>query len=111
MANFKVLWQEYLQDSKDLNLDSFKLQDQLHPNFWKNNKLDSNIISNLKQIIDDFLISLDIDPRLIDDITLTGSLANYNWSKFSDIDLHMLLDFEKIDENKESFIIFKNNII
>ena len=101
MANFKVLWQEYLEDSKDLNLDSFELQDDLHPSFWKNNKLDSNIISNLKQIVDDFLTSLDIDTGLIDDITLTGSLANYNWSKFSDIDLHLLLDFEKIDENKE----------
>jgi len=101
MANFKILWQEYLEDSKDLNLDSFKLQDDLNPEFWKNDKLNFDIAKNLKQIAKDFLMSLDIDTKLIEDITFTGSLANYNWSSFSDIDLHLLMDFERIDENKD----------
>ena len=39
-----------------------------------------------------------IEPE---DITLTGSLANYNWSKYSDIDLHIVISFSKIDENVE----------
>jgi hypothetical protein len=26
---------------------------------------------------------------------LTGSLSNYNWSQFSDVDLHILIDFEE----------------
>ena len=25
-----------------------------------------------------------------DDVTMTGSLANYTWSKFSDVDLHIV---------------------
>ena len=37
----------------------------------------------------------------LDDIVVTGSLANYNWSKFSDIDLHLLLDFGKVNENEK----------
>ena len=28
---------------------------------------------------------------------MTGSLSNYNWSSFSDIDLHVLIDFESND--------------
>ena len=36
-----------------------------------------------------------------EDITFTGSLANFNWSKFSDIDLHLLVDFSKVDENTD----------
>ena len=32
---------------------------------------------------------------------LTGSLANYNWSSFSDVDLHIIVDFSQIDENYE----------
>jgi len=28
-------------------------------------------------------------------------LANYNWSKYSDIDLHIILDFTEVDENLE----------
>ena len=37
----------------------------------------------------------------IEDIVLTGSLANYNWSKYSDADLHIVVDFDKIGENRE----------
>jgi hypothetical protein len=36
----------------------------------------------------------------VTDITLTGSLANYNWSKFSDVDLHILIDYNEVDENE-----------
>ena len=38
---------------------------------------------------------------LMEDLRFTGSLANYNWSKYSDIDLHIVVDFAKIDENVE----------
>ena len=34
------------------------------------------------------------------DITFTGSLANYNYNNSSDIDLHLIVDFSKIDNNK-----------
>ena len=35
----------------------------------------------------------------VKDITLTGSLANYNWSNYSDVDLHIIVDFLEVDEN------------
>ena len=35
----------------------------------------------------------------VEDIRFTGSLANYNWSKFSDVDLHIIIDFTEVDEN------------
>ena len=34
-------------------------------------------------IVDEFVERLDLDAE-IKDIIVTGSLANYNWSKFSD---------------------------
>jgi len=34
-------------------------------------------------------------------LRFTGSLANYNWSEYSDIDLHIVVDFSKIDDNVE----------
>jgi hypothetical protein len=40
------------------------------------------------------------------DVIFTGSLANYNWSKFSDVDLHIVLDFSQLeggDQFKEDF--------
>jgi hypothetical protein len=32
---------------------------------------------------------------------MTGSLANYNWSKYSDVDLHIVVDLNKYGEDKE----------
>ena len=34
-------------------------------------------------------------------MTFTGSLANYNYSPFSDVDLHVLFDFSDINEDEE----------
>ena len=33
------------------------------------------------------------------DVILTGSLANYNWSEYSDVDLHVLIDYDESDHN------------
>ena len=52
-------------------------------------------------IADDFFDTLELPWVDVTDITLTGSLANYNWSKFSDVDLHILVKFEDVDENEE----------
>ena len=44
--------------------------------------------------------NLDYDAP-IEDIILTGSLANYNYNEYSDLDVHIIIDFKKIDENIE----------
>jgi predicted nucleotidyltransferase len=41
-------------------------------------------------------LSKDVEIR---DIHITGSLANYNWSSYSDLDLHIIVDFLKADDN------------
>ena len=82
------------------SLNSFEVKDDLHPAFWADGHLSPEIIERLLEIVDDFLGSLEFDVPLID-VKLTGSLANYNWSKYSDIDLHIVTDFEEIDDNEE----------
>lgn len=94
---------EYAFTKKDLSqpnfdLSSFKPQKQLHPKVWPGGKLNSKIRLRLLDIADDFIDTLDVDWVKPDDIILTGSLANYNWSKYSDFDLHVLMDFKKVDE-------------
>lgn len=87
---------------EDVDLSSFKIQKQLNPKFWKNNKLDSRIRLKLLDIADDFTDFLKVGWVDIDDITMTGSLANYNWDEnYSDIDLHIILDYKKVDERIE----------
>ena len=95
------LWKEYLEDTKTINLSSLDAKDDLNPKFWSNMALHPTILSRLMLIANDFFSDLVlIDEGVnIEDITITGSLANYNWSDYSDIDLHLLVDFTKIDEN------------
>ena len=55
-------------------------------------ELKSEIRKALLRIAYDFLKSL--DPKMtFTDITLTGSMANYNYTDQSDLDLHILFDF------------------
>ena len=67
---------------------------------WESNKLNPDVRDALLRIANEFYIFLGVNTP-IGDITLTGSLANYNWTDLSDIDLHLLLDYDLIDENKE----------
>jgi hypothetical protein len=76
-----------------------KINDTLEPKVWRGDTLNSSIRKRLITIAEDFFDDLGFEEAEIEDITFTGSLANYNWTKYSDIDLHLIIDFSKIDEN------------
>lgn len=87
---------------EEINLSSFTMRENLNPEIWKSDeKLNPKVRKKLLKITDDFIEFLDIPWVELKDVTLTGSLANYNWSKYSDIDLHIIIDFDDIGENEE----------
>ena len=88
-------------NSSDIKLSSFKPKTELHPKLWVNNKLNSRVRLRLLDIADDFIDTLAVDWVKPKDIVFTGSLANYNWSKYSDIDIHVILDYNKVYKKKE----------
>jgi hypothetical protein len=91
-----------LLEKENIDLSSFRTKNILNPKiFDKNNQMKPEVRTRLLMIADDFYESLEIDWVDIDDIILTGSLANYNWSKFSDVDLHITLDFGDVDDNED----------
>jgi hypothetical protein len=81
---------------------SFHIKDELNPKVWdESNKMIIEVREQLLQIANDFYNSTDIDAD-IKDIILTGSLANYNWSeRYSDYDLHILIDFKDVSDDTE----------
>ena len=86
----------------EVDLSSFNIKKELNPKFWKNDRLDSRIRMKLLDIADDFIEFLGVDWVKPEDITITGSLANYNWNKkYSDIDLHIIMDYSKVDERTD----------
>ena len=83
-------------------IKSFYLKDELNPKVWdEESELDSEIREQLLQIAQDFYENIEM-PADVVDIAFCGSLCNYNWSeKYSDFDLHVIIDFNDIDDNYE----------
>jgi hypothetical protein len=80
---------------------SFRIKDKLNPKIWTDFEINSEVREDLLKIAQDFYGSTDLQAD-VDDIILTGSLSNYNWSeKYSDYDLHILIDFKQVNESVE----------
>ena len=78
-----------------------EIKDDLNRDIWTDSdKLDPEISKRLLKIANDFYEKLDL-PAPILDITFTGSMANYNWTDKSDIDLHILIDYAAVSEDIE----------
>ena len=83
---------------EEVEEESFKVQEELAPHLWQDNHLDPDIRAHLLEIVESFMESLSEDVNIVD-VRLTGSLANYNWSTYSDLDLHIVVDYSELDEN------------
>ena len=75
----------------------------LNKDFWKDEKLDVEVRLAIMAIVKNFLktTNLEMTADEIDEIEFTGSLANYNYGKYSDVDIHLLFDFSKIGDDPE----------
>ncbi len=110
MKSFMDKWQAFAKRSilaeqetaQSIDLSGFKINDTLEPNVWTQNKrLEVLVRRKLIDIANQFWESLDLPTVKIEDITFTGSLANYNWSRYSDVDLHILVDFNLLPGDEE----------
>jgi predicted nucleotidyltransferase len=97
----------------DLDLESFKLKDTLNPAIFdlSSESMHSDVLDTLYQIGEDFYETLSVDKDYYD-IWLVGSNASYNWSDFSDVDLHVIYKFDE-GEDKDFLLDYfdskKNN--
>ena len=74
----------------------------LNPKIWKGDRLDPQVVSKLKDIAEAFeeFVGVDID---VIDYTITGSNANYTWTEYSDLDLHLIIPGTPSDEQRELY--------
>jgi len=63
-------------------------------------KLKNKIKNKLLEIADNFFEFVNYE-FFIHDIHLVGSMTNYFWSEYSDIDLHIIVDFKETDDDPE----------
>ncbi len=96
------------QLEEEVEASSFEIHDTLEPRVWNGEKLKTKIRKALMKIATDFINNLPV-PVEIEDVTLTGSLANYNWSEYSDVDLHIIVNFLEMDTDRKLVKSFFDN--
>jgi len=102
MSLFEELIEDKVGDEKIVK--SFKTKDSLSDNIFEESKgkftMRDDIRKALIKISEDFISTLGVE-FFIHDIVLTGSLSNYNWSNYSDVDLHIIIDFKESKYNSD----------
>ena len=88
-------------EPNEIDMTSFKIKNNLNNDIWDGDVLNSRVRLKLLDISDDFIEYINIRWVKPIDIILTGSICNYNWSKFSDIDIHIIIDFSKVSDKKD----------
>ena len=68
----------------------------LNPNCWRGWTMLPPVREKLVDIAQLFVDYLELPEFEIDDVRLTGSMCNFNWTKYSDFDLHIVTDYSAL---------------
>jgi hypothetical protein len=85
----------------EVDVSSIQMHDTLCPFIWDGDKLKSDVRKTLLMNAKRFIEFSDVEGLKFNDIMLTGSMANFNYNENSDLDVHIVLDFNQISENKD----------
>ena len=89
-------------------IKSFKPKKELNPKIWvkegNSYVLNSEVREKLLETANIFIDFLDVDV-IVTDIIMIGSIVNYNWSKYSDIDLHIVVNYNQFNQNSEDLYV------
>ena len=90
-------------ESKEMIVEALEIHDELNPKlFDQNDKLKPDVRQKILEIVDEFLdnvqnmTEITLNPI---DVYLLGSNASYNYTKYSDADVHIVINFDTIDDN------------
>ena len=75
---------------------------KLNPKIWQDGELDPEVREKLIQIAKAFEKFVGVDLEVID-YTITGSNANYTWTKHSDLDLHIIIPGQADEASRELY--------
>ena len=83
--------------ASEYTVGNIEYHSNLNPVAWHGDQLRIEIRYRLLKIANTFVNYLEIPNFKILDIVLTGSLANYNWTKYSDFDIHVVTDYADLE--------------
>jgi hypothetical protein len=76
---------------QELSVDPNPHHHHLNPEIWDDNSMRPEVRTKLLKIANHFVDYLNVPNLRLTDITLSGSSAGYNYSDYSDIDLHLIV--------------------
>lgn len=79
-------------------INEYETQSTLNPKLWDGTRLKPKLDKKFIRIAKAFYDFLEIDTPILD-VILIGSNANYNWTEHSDIDLHVVIDYQAVNKN------------
>lgn len=80
---------------------TLQYHDELNPKIWDGDRLQNEVRTKLTIIAHTWAAFANIPPEAIVDIILVGGNANYNYTPYSDIDLHLVVDLKKLPDCPE----------
>jgi predicted nucleotidyltransferase len=90
------------EELKSFDVNQLLLKDELNSDIWLN---EDTIKPEIRKILlknaIEFIKFVKINNLEYKDILFTGSLANYNYTDNSDLDVHILMNTSQITDNKE----------
>lgn len=99
-------------EGEAIQVQSLKLRDDLNTKIFNKDSgykmfehIRNTLLSTAQYFID-FCSLEDFNlPKLpVVDLIVTGSLANYNWSRYSDIDLHIVMDMSAVEPSMKDLL-------
>lgn len=91
---------------QELSIDPVTHHETLNPDLWDDHTLVPEVRRKLLQIAKHFEEFLNLQDLKLLDITVSGSNAGYNYSQYSDLDLHLIV--KDADRHEELFNAKKN---
>ena len=78
--------------------ESFEVHETLNPKLWDDmNKLKPEVREKILEIVNAFEEYLDYPIKILD-VHLVGSNASYNWTEHSDLDVHIIANYEEVTD-------------
>lgn len=86
----------------EVDVASLKFNDELNPLIWdESGEINQDVRDTLLKIAIEFIKSCKLDAYKYKDIVFVGSMANYTYTPQSDIDIHIVVDFNQFKVDKE----------
>lgn len=88
-------------------VEKFEVHDTLNPKLWSKDKLIPEVKDKIIEIINEFLSTIELDLKILD-ARIVGSQASFNYTDSSDLDVHLVTNFETMDASEEILTVLYN---